>query len=261
MFSDDRKCWPKPDNPPDDGCGSSINADVPHSARVWNYWVGGKDHFPVDQQAGDDYARTFPGIVPLARAGRDFVGRVVAYLTADEGVRQFLDIGSGLPADDNTHQIAQRATPDARVVYVDNDPLVLVLGCALANSSPEGAADYLGSDLRHPERIITGARHFLNFLQPIALMLMGVIGHIPDNAAHATVAALLEELPPGSFLALYDGTATDQAFIDAQHGYDATGATPYHLRSPDQIRGFFTGLDLIDPGVVPISHWRPDPSP
>ncbi len=261
MFSDDRKCCPKPDNLPDDGCGSSITADVPHSARVWNYWVGGKDQFPVDQQAGDDYMRTFPGIIPLARAGRDFIGRVVAYLTADEGVRQFLDIGTGLPTDDNTHQVAQRATPDARVVYVDNDPLVLVLGCALASSSPEGAADYLEADLRRPEQVITGARQFLDFLQPIALLLMGVMGHIPDDTAHATVTALLEELPPGSFLALYDGTATDQAFIDAQHGYDATGATPYRLRSPDQIRGFFTGLDLIDPGVVPISHWRPAPSP
>ncbi|GAA2255331.1 SAM-dependent methyltransferase [Actinomadura luteofluorescens] len=262
MCSDDRKCCPEPDDLPDDGHGSSIHADVPHSARVWNYWIGGKDHFPVDQQAGDDYARIFPGIVPLARAGRDFIDRVVTYLTADGGVRQFLDIGTGLPTENNTHQVAQRAAPNSRVVYVDNDPLVLVLGRALAASSPEGAANYLDADLRHPEHVLTGARQFLDFLQPITLMLMGVMGYIlDDDTANAIVDALLEELPPGSFLALYDGAATDQAFIDAQHGYDATGAVPYRLRSPDQIRGFFTGLDLIDPGVVPLPHWRPAPSP
>ncbi|MEV4001934.1 SAM-dependent methyltransferase [Actinomadura sp. NPDC049753] len=262
MCSDDRQCRSRPDIPPDKAHGSSIHADVPHSARVWNYWIGGKDNFPVDQQAGDDYARIFPGIVPLARAGRDFIDRVVTYLTADEGVRQFLDIGTGLPADNHTHQLAQRAAPDSRVVYVDNDPLVLVLGRALATSSPEGAADYLDADLRHPEQVLTGARQFLNFLQPIALMLMGVMGHVPDDdTAHAIVDTLLDALPPGSFLALYDGTATDQAFIDAQHDYDSTGAAPYRLRSPDQIREFFTGLDLIDPGVVPLTHWRPAPSP
>ncbi|MEU8310612.1 SAM-dependent methyltransferase [Actinomadura sp. NPDC048955] len=262
MCSDDRKCCHEPDNTSGDGCESSINADVPHSARTWNYWIGGKDHFPVDQQAGDDYAQAFPGIVPLARAGRDFIGRVVAYLTLDGGVRRFLDIGTGLPADDNTHQVAQRAAPDSRVVYVDNDPLVLVLGRALTSSSPEGSADYLDGDLRDPEQVLAGARQFLDFLEPIALMLMGVMGYIPDDdTAHAIVDALLDALPPGSFLALYDGTATDQAFIDAQRSYDATGAAPYRLRLPEEIAAFFTGLDLIDPGVVPLPHWRPDPSP
>ncbi|MEU4828530.1 SAM-dependent methyltransferase [Actinomadura sp. NPDC023710] len=262
MCSDDRQCGPEPDNPSDDRHGSSINADVPHSARIWNYWIGGKDHFPVDQQAGDDYARTFPGIIPLARAGRDFIDRVVTHLTADEGIRQFLDIGTGLPADNTTHQVAQRAAPHSRVVYVDNDPLVLVLGRALATSRPEGAADYLDADLRHPEHILTGTRQYLDFLQPIALMLMGVMGHIPDDdTAHTIVDTMLEALPPGSFLALYDGTDTDPAFIDAQRSYAATGAAPYRLRSPDQIRDFFTGLELIDPGVVPLTHWRPAPSP
>ncbi|MEV3927769.1 SAM-dependent methyltransferase [Actinomadura coerulea] len=262
MCSDDRQCCSRPDNSPDERHGSSIHADVPHSARVWNYWIGGKDYFPVDQRAGDDYARAFPGIVSLARAGRDFIDRVVSCLTAGEGVRQFLDIGTGLPADHNTHQVAQRAAPDSRVVYVDNDPLVLVLGRALATSSPEGSADYIDADLGHPEQVLTGARQFLNFVQPVALMLMGVMGHITDDdTAHAIVDALLEELPPGSFLALYDGTDTDPAFIDAQHDYDATGAAPYRLRSPDQIRELFAGLDLIDPGVVPLTHWRPAPSP
>lgn len=131
-----------------------------------------------------------------------------------------------------------------------------------ATRRAEGAADYLDADLRDPEQVLAGARRFLDFRQPIALMLMGVVGHITDDDdAHAIIDTLLDALPPGSFLTLYDGTDTDQAFIDAQRSYDATGAAPYQLRSPDQIRGFFTGLDLIDPGVVPLPHWRPAPSP
>ncbi|MER6809907.1 SAM-dependent methyltransferase [Spirillospora sp. NPDC000708] len=258
MDSESRQFWPETDDDPDGG----IDTSVPHSARIWNYWLGGKDNFPVDQQAGDEYARTFPGITALARASRDFIGRAVTYLAADQGVRQFLDIGTGLPTENNTHQVAQRAAPDARIVYVDNDPLVLVHARALLTSTPEGAAHYLDADLRQPEQILAGARQHLDFAQPIALMLMGVIGHIPDDAtATATITTLVNALPSGSFLALYDGTATDQAFLDAQQGYDDTGADPYRLRNPNQLRGFFTGLDLIDPGVVPVPHWRPDLSP
>uniref|UniRef100_UPI003F490942 SAM-dependent methyltransferase n=1 Tax=Actinomadura sp. CA-154981 TaxID=3240037 RepID=UPI003F490942 len=161
--------------------------------------------------------------------------------------RQLLDIRTGLPADDNTHQVAQHTAPASRVVYVDNDPLVLVLvlGRALA-SSPEGSADCLDGDLRHPEQGLAGARQFLDFIEPIALMLMGVMGHVADDVtAHAIVETLLEELPPGSFLALYD----------------ATGAAPYRLRMPEEIAAFFTGFDLIDPGIVPLTHCRPAPSP
>ncbi|TDC89572.1 SAM-dependent methyltransferase [Actinomadura sp. 7K507] len=258
MGSENRKFWDAPDDDP----GGRIDTSIPHSARIWNYWLGGKDNFPADQQAGEEYARTFPGIIPLARASREFIGRAVTYLAARKGIRQFLDIGTGLPTENNTHQVAQRAAPDSRIVYVDNDPLVLVHARALLTSKPEGAAHYLEADLHQPDQILTGARQHLDFTQPIALMLMGIIGHVPhDTTATRIITTLIAALPPGSYLALYDGTSTDQAFLEAQQDYDDTGADPYRLRSPDQIRAFFTGLQLVDPGVVPLPHWRPAPSP
>lgn len=258
MDSEYRKFWEESDDDSD----SRIDTSVPHSARIWNYWLGGKDNFPVDQQAGEEYARTFPGIIPLAVASREFIGRAVTYLAADQGIRQFLDIGTGLPTENNTHQVAQRAAPDSRIVYVDNDPLVLVHARALLTTRPEGAAHYLEADLNQPDQILTGARHLLDFTQPIALMLMGIMGHTPDDStATRIITTLVAALPPGSFLSLYDGTSTDPAFLQAQQGYDDTGAVPYQLRSPDQIRAFFNGLELVKPGVVPLPHWRPDPTP
>ncbi|WP_433330212.1 SAM-dependent methyltransferase [Spirillospora sp. CA-294931] len=238
-----------------------INTSVPHSARIWNYWLGGKDNFPVDQEAGEAYAATYPAIVDLARASREFIYRVVTHLAAEQGVRQFLDIGTGLPTMDNTHEVAQRVAPDARIVYVDNDPLVLVHARALLTSRPEGATHYIDADLLRPQEILSRARQLLDFSRPIALMLMGILGHVPDHAKAIDITrTLLAALPPGSWLGLYDGASTDPAFLQAQQGYDDTGAVPYQLRAPDQIAAFFTGLDLIEPGVVPIPNWRPDPA-
>lgn len=236
-----------------------IDTSVPHSARIWNYWLGGKDNFAIDQQAGDHYARLFPGIFDLAQAERAFLGRAIRHLVSEAGIRQFLDVGTGLPTEDNTHQVAQALAPDSRVVYVDNDPLVLAHANALLISTPEGATDYIDADMRNPDRILAQAAGLLDFEQPVALLFMGVLGHITDHdEARSIVSRLMDALPPGSYLALNDGANTNDAFNQAQQSYDDTGAVPYRLRSPQRITQFFDGLHVIEPGIVPIPLWRPD---
>jgi hypothetical protein len=238
-----------------------IDTSVPHSARIWNYWLGGKDNYPADRAAGDQYVEVFPGIVDIARASRQFLTRAVRYLAGEAQVRQFLDVGTGLPTVDNTHQVAQRVAPQSRIVYVDNDPLVLAHARALLTSTPQGVTDYVDADLHEPDKIVEAAAETLDFTQPVALMLMGILGHVTDDGeARSIVRRLLDALPSGSYLTLYDGTRTSQAFEEAQEGYDETGAVPYRLRSPEQIAGFFEGLELIEPGVVTPPRWRPDPT-
>jgi hypothetical protein len=236
-----------------------IDTSVPHSARIWNYWLGGKDNFAVDRAAGDLYRETFPKIVDIARAARAFQARAVRYLAGDEGIRQFLDIGTGLPTADNTHEVAQRAAPESRIVYADNDPLVLVHARALLTSTPPGVTDYIEADVRHPEEILDGAAGTLDFAQPIAIMLMGIMGHVTDDAeVHAILHQLLDRMPASSFLVLRDATNTDETFTDAQKLYNQTGAVPYKLRSPEKISHFFDGLELVEPGVVSPPRWRPE---
>jgi O-methyltransferase involved in polyketide biosynthesis len=241
-----------------------IDTTVPHSARIWNYWLGGKDNYPVDQAAGDQFVAVFPGIIQIARESRYFLARAVRYLADEAGIRQFLDIGTGLPTHDNTHEVAQRAAPDARIVYVDNDPLVLAHARALLTSTPEGATDYIDADLRDTDTIMRQAAKTLDFTRPIALMLLGILGHVAaDDEARSIVKRLLDHLPAGSYLVFYDGTTNVMAKEGekAQQGYNEGGAIPYHLRSPEQIAHFFDGLELVEPGLVPCSRWRPDPSP
>jgi O-methyltransferase involved in polyketide biosynthesis len=240
---------------------SKIDTSVPHSARIWNYWLGGRDNYPVDQEIGAQYRETFPGIVDVARTSRYFLARAVRYLAGEAGIRQFLDVGTGLPTVDHTHEVAQRVAPDARIVYVDNDPLVLVHARALLTSSPRGTCDYIEADLREPADILAAAAEKLDFSQPVALMLMGIMGHIPDEEAYPVVGRLVAGLPSGSYLALYDGANVNAEFNDAQNAYNDSGAVPYHLRSPERIARFFGGLELLEPGVVPTAQWRPDPSP
>ncbi|MFI6520569.1 SAM-dependent methyltransferase [Spirillospora sp. NPDC050679] len=236
-----------------------IDTSVPQSARIWNYWLGGKDNFAVDQEAGDQYARMFPGIFDLAKAERAFLGRAVRYLVAEAGVRQFLDVGTGLPTEDNTHQVAQSLAPECRVVYVDNDPLVLAHARALLVGTPEGATHYIDADMRDPDRILHEAARILDFSQPVALLFMGVLGHITDyDEARSIVRRLMDALPSGSYLALNDGTNTNPALNEAQQGYDDTGAVPYLLRTPAEIEGFFEGLAPVEPGIAPLTEWRPD---
>jgi hypothetical protein len=241
------------------GAGTGIDTTVPHSARIWNYWLGGKDNYAVDREAGDQYKEVFPGIAVVARTSRGFLTRAVRYLAGEAGMRQFLDIGTGLPTANNTHEVAQRVAPESKIVYVDNDPLVLAHARALLTSSPDGACEYLDADIRDPAAILSTAGGLLNFSQPIALMLMGIMGHFTDDEAYPIVARLLAGLPPGSYFALYDGANTNEAFNQAQQGYNDSGAVPYHLRSPEQFERYFAGLELVEPGVVPVPHWRPDP--
>ena len=221
-----------------------LDTSVPQSARIWNYWLGGKDNFPVDRAAGDQYREVFPGVVDIARASR-----------------QFLDVGSGLPTADNTHEVAQREAPECRIVYVDNDPLVLLHARALLASTPEGETAYVQADLHEPDAVLRAAAETLDFDQPVALMLMGIMGHVGDDEeVRSIVRRLLEPLPSGSYLALNDGTSVfSQAFVQAQEGYNRSGALPYHLRSPERIAAFFEGLELVEPGVVSVPRWRPDP--
>jgi hypothetical protein len=242
--------------------GTGIDTSVPHSARIWNYWMGGKDNYPVDREAGDAYREQAPSIVPMALASRAYLIRAVSYL-AGTGVRQFLDIGTGLPTNDNTHQVAQRINPRARIVYVDNDPLVLTHAEALLTSTPQGLTEYIDADLHHPEAILAQARDILDFDEPIALMLMGILGHIANyEQAQQIVRTLLAPLPSGSYLVHYDSTSTDPQLVAAQQGYDDTGAIPYVLRAPVELAVFYEGLELVEPGLVSCPLWRPDvPNP
>ncbi|NGO72077.1 SAM-dependent methyltransferase [Streptomyces boncukensis] len=239
-----------------------IDTTVPHSARIWNYWLGGKDHYPVDQRAGDEFARVFPGIVDAARGSRHFLARTVRLLAGEAGIRQFLDIGTGLPTVDNTHELAQRVAPEARIVYVDNDPLVLAHARALLTSTPQGATAYIDADLHQPEAILRAAAETLDLSRPVGLTLQGIMGHVADDArARSLVARLVGALAPGSFLTLSDGTDVSAERRRAHERYNSSGAAPYHLRSPGQLREFFAGLELLEPGVVPVTEWRPDPEP
>lgn len=239
-----------------------IDTSVPHSARVWNYWLGGKDNYPVDRALSDEFVKIFPGIADLARVSRHFLARTVRYLAADAGIRQFLDVGTGLPTVDNTHEIAQRVAPESRIVYVDNDPLVLAHAHALLRSTPEGVTRYIDADLHDPQGIVEAAAATLDLTQPVALTLMQIVGHIDDyEEARSIVNQLLDGLPSGSYLAFNDSTDTNQANVEATRRYNESGAVPYHIRSPEQIAGFFDGMELVEPGVVPLTAWRPEVAP
>jgi O-methyltransferase involved in polyketide biosynthesis len=238
---------------------AKLNTSVPHSARVWNYWLGGKDNFAADRAVGDQVSAVFPEIVDAARETRAFLRRAVTFLAGEAGIRQFLDVGSGLPTADNTHEVAQRVAPAARVVYVDTDPLVLVHARALLTSSGEGVTRYVDCDLHDTDSVIREARGTLDFDEPIALMMLGVMGHVEDPAvARSIVQALVAELPAGSYLAMSDGTATSERVIESHRQYNESGAVPYHLREVADFRSFFDGLELVDPGVVPTARWRPE---
>ena len=247
-----------------DGTRGGLNVTVPVSARIWNYWMGGKDYYQVDKRAGDDFAALYPGIWDMARASRLFLGRVVRYLAGQAGVRQFLDIGTGLPSNENTHEVAERAAAGSRVVYVDNDPLVMTHARALLTGVTMESTDYIDGDLNDPGTIIAAAREKLDFTCPVAVMLMGVLGHIGDpdsdgdRLALSVVSSLKAALPAGGYLVVRDATNTVPAHVQALRAYAHTGADPYRLRSPEQITRFFDGLEPVEPGVVPIQRWRPD---
>ncbi|MFC4466460.1 SAM-dependent methyltransferase [Streptomyces xiangluensis] len=240
-----------------------INSSVPHSARIWNYWLGGKDCYEIDREVGDQIREVNPEIVQIARAQRAFLKRTVTYLAGEVGIRQFLDVGTGLPTFDNTHEVAQRITPEARIVYVDHDPIVLAHATALLTSTPEGATDYIDADLRDPAAILEGAARTLDFGQPMALMLLGIAAHVPDDSAYGIVERLLDALPSGSHLVFCDSTEVfhPEEMRAMVEQWNQASDNPRTNRSPGQLARFFGGLELLDPGLVSVAQWRPVDEP
>ncbi|MBP5909909.1 SAM-dependent methyltransferase [Streptomyces sp. LBUM 1478] len=238
-----------------------INSGVPHSARIWNYWLGGKDCYEIDRRVGDEIRGLNPQIVDIARAQRAFLCRAVTHLTEEAGLRQFLDIGTGLPTADNTHEVAQRAAPDARIVYVDHDPTVLVHAHALLTSTPEGATAFVGADLRDPDVILDRAAGTLDLTRPVGLVLLGITAHLPDESAHGIVAGLLDALAPGSHLVLGDSTEVyrPEAMRAMVTHWNKTSDNPRVNRSPAQLARFFDGLEPLAPGLVSVARWRAEP--
>ncbi|PZG18141.1 S-adenosyl methyltransferase [Micromonospora craterilacus] len=235
-----------------------LDTGVPQTARIWNYLLGGKDNFAADRVVGDQIISTLPQLAENARLSRAYLARAVRHLAGEAGVRQFLDIGTGLPTADNTHEVAQAAAPDARIVYVDNDPLVLAHARALLVGTPEGATDYIDADLRDPGAILREASRTLDLGKPVALILMGVLGHIEsDEEAKSIIDSIMGKLPSGSYLAMYDGSDTSEAVTEAVRIWNISANPKYHLRSPERIARLFQGLDLIEPGVVSVTRWRP----
>ncbi|MFD0773839.1 SAM-dependent methyltransferase [Streptomonospora algeriensis] len=238
-----------------------IDTSAPHNPRIWNYWLGGKDNYAVDREMGEQIRSFFPEIADNARADREFLVRTVTHLTRDKGVRQFLDIGTGLPTHNNTHEVAQSVAPEARVVYVDNDPLVLVHARALLVGTEEGATDYVDADLRDPDTILRAAAATLDFTQPVALMLLGVVNFVEDDAeVRSILDRLLEALAPGSYLVA--SHPTDDLDPERAHqvaaAWNERGTPKLTVRSAAGIEALFDGLELLEPGVVSCSLWRPE---
>jgi hypothetical protein len=238
-----------------------IDTTVSHSARIWNYWLGGKDNYPVDKEMGEQILSYVPELVRSARADRYFLSRAVRYLAHEQGIRQFLDIGAGLPTVDNTHEIAQRIAPECRIAYVDNDPLVLVHAQALLTSTPEGVCDYIDADLRQPAKILERAAETLDFSKPVAIMMLGILNFIVDTAEARTILRhLLEAAPSGSYISIsHPSTEVDAGPAAAAVDFwNASGAAPMCLRSREELLLFFEGTELVEPGVVSCPRWRPD---
>ena len=229
-------------------------------ARIWNYWLGGKDHFEADREAAEKVIEVLPTMPLLARLARRQLIDTVRLLAGQHGIRQFLDIGTGLPTADNTHEIAQRTAPEARIVYVDNDPVVISHARALLTSSPEGATDYLQADLRDTAAVLSGAARTLDFGQPVAVLLMGVLHFIPDeDGPYRIVARLMDATAPGSYLVIGHGASDIQADAvpEMTRRYNERSSASLTLRTRDQVARFFDGLELVGPGVVPLSQWWP----
>ena len=247
------------DSQPDTGDHPSFDTSVAHVARVYDYWLGGKDNFAVDRAAGDQAIAAYPDIVHSVRANRAFLARAVRFLAGEAGIRQFLDIGTGIPSANNTHEVAQAVAPGTRVVYVDNDPTVLAHARALLTSGPAGATDYIDADLRDTGKILEIAAKTLDFSQPVAIMLMAIVHLIPDSdEPYAIVNRLVDAVPSGSYLAM-SHIAADMTpaittagqrvsqFIQQQQTY----------RTHEEVLRFFADLELAEPGLVRVPEWRP----
>jgi hypothetical protein len=239
-----------------------LDTSVAHSARVYDYWLGGKDNFAADRAAAEQVIEVRPAIRSDVRANRAFLGRAVRFLAGTAGIRQFLDIGTGLPSANNTHEVAQSVAPDSRVVYVDNDPIVLVHARALLTSTPQGTTAYLDADLHEPARIVAEAAGTLDFSRPVALMLVAVLHHIPDSDdPQAIVGRLRDALPRGSHLVISHPAADVQvdAVTEVARRYNAMVPVGQTRRTREQVEAFFGDWEILEPGVAQTPQWRPDP--
>jgi hypothetical protein len=239
-----------------------IDTSQAHIARVYDYWLGGKDNFAVDRKVGDMVLEIHPETALSVRANRAFLARSVRYLAAGEGIRQFLDVGTGLPSANNTHEVAQRAVPEARVVYVDNDPIVLAHARALLTSSPEGGTGYLDADIGDPDGIVAAAAQLLDFTRPVGVMLVAVLHMLRDaDAPQAVVDRFMAAVPPGSFLVISHLASDVERDTMAEMGrrLNSSMTQQFTMRTRAQVTGFFHGLSLVEPGVVLTHEWRPEP--
>jgi S-adenosyl methyltransferase len=261
--ADDSAAPQADDNTADENTGPPVDITVARQARIYDFLLGGKDNFAADREAAEKAIEAFPGLVAWARRNRAFLARAVRYLVTEAGVRQFLDVGTGLPTADNTHEVAQRIAPGSRVVYVDNDPVVLVHAQALLHSTPEGATAYISADLRDPETILEQAAATLDFSRPVALMLLAILHVIPDSDdPWGVVGRLVAGLPSGSYLVM-SHPARDihaEAIAEVTKRFNQRmGGVMSSGRTYDEVARFFTGLELVEPGIVSTPRWRPDP--
>ena len=253
--------WPHAGDPdPEEDPQVTLDTSVAHPARVYDYWLGGKDNFAADREAAEQVIAANPNVLPGVRANRAFLGRAVRYLAGEAGIRQFLDLGTGLPTAENTHQVAQATAPDARIVYADNDPMVLTYARALLTSTAEGATAYLQADIRDTDKVLAGAAETLDFSQPVAVMALMILQYVPDgDDPWGIVRRVLDPLAPGSYLTVSD-TVRD---IDTGRVTEATarlnqrmGPTQLTLRSRPEFERFFDRLEMVEPGIVPLPDWH-----
>jgi O-methyltransferase involved in polyketide biosynthesis len=235
-----------------------FDTSTANPARMWDYWLGGKDNFPADQEAAEAILEVMPSLPQTARIARRFLVDVVRRLMLEASIRQFLDIGSGLPTADNTHQVAQRTSPEARIVYVDNDPLVLTHARALLTSTPQGRCAYIHADLRDTKTILSEAEATLDFDRPVAILLLGILHFLPDtDDPYGIVRALMDAMPSGSYLVIGHGARDIQADAVAEmtERYNEHSAVAFIPRTKEEVTRFFEGLELMPPGVVPVHRW------
>ena len=237
----------------------AIDTTRAHPARIYDYWLGGKDNFAADREAAELALEAYPDLAKAVQSNRAFLGRAVRFL-AGQGIRQFLDVGTGIPAADNTHEVAQQEAPDSRIVYVDNDPIVLLHAQALLKSTPEGACDYLQADLRDPDTILARAARTIDFGRPVALMLLAVLQFILDEQdPYGLVSRLVAALPSGSYLVISHPTDDfNPNKGESMKVYNERSADQAVVRDKAATARFFDGLELLEPGVVPVARWRPD---
>jgi hypothetical protein len=251
------------DETPDEARTRAFDTSVAHQARMYDYLLGGKDNYAADRAAVEQQLAISPDVAFSARANRAFLGRAVRYLAAEAGIRQFLDIGTGIPTAGNTHQVAQAVAPETRVVYVDYDPVVLAHARALLTSHPAGVTDYIDADLRDTGTILSHAAELLDFTKPVAVTLIAILHVIPDSDdPYGIVATLMDAVPPGSHLAISHMASellSRETRERLEHHSGATMQQPLTARTREQMARFFDGLDLVAPGLVPAEEWRPDP--